>query len=162
MTFVEGVVQIVNSPNFTKVIVTAFIAVTVAWLLVKSGLLTVHSKYVTMGVADKEHAIMRKQLIYAKQACDAFVQYIPQGEDYNEWRGKCVAELVYDEMVDWVVLNHIEDTEDYISLRQTAVWNIILAHVWKPEHKSEEFRQVVFKHVEQDIKALVRIRKCAK
>lgn len=158
MDFFDGLVRLIDSPNFIRAATTALITIAIVYLLSRSGLLTIHTKFVTMGIQDREHTIMRKQLIYAKQACNAFIQYIPRGEEYDEWHGKCVAEYVYDEMVDWIALNHIEATRSYISLRQTAIWNIILAHVDKPEHKTEDFRDVVYKHVEDDIKALVEIR----
>lgn len=153
------VVDIINSPNFVHAFCACIIIIVIAWLLSKSGLLTVHTKYVTLGMADKERNIIRQQKIYAKQSCDAFGQYIPKKDGYNEWRGRCIAEYVFDEMVDWIVLNHIESTDRYIQLRQNSVWNIIQANVEKPEHSTEEFKEAVFKKVAEDIKALEAIRK---
>ena len=158
----QWLVDLVNSPNFMQFLFAAILACVIAWILVKSGVLTVHTKYVSMGIEDKEHNIMRKQLTYAKQSCQAFERFIPKSSGYNEWKGRCVTEYVYDEMVDWIALNHIEATETYITIKQTAVWNIIQAHVNKPEHSTDEFKDVVFKRVAEDIKMLVKIRQEAK
>ena len=102
---------------------------------------------------------MRKQLSYAKQSCAAFERMIPKGDKYDKWKGRCITEYVFDEMVDWIALNHIETTDTYISIKQETVWNIIQAHVDKPEHSTEEFKQVVFESVKKDIQMFVKIRK---
>ena len=47
----DWLVQIINSPNFLKVAITTLILVAIAWLLVKSGVLTIHTKYVSLGIA---------------------------------------------------------------------------------------------------------------
>lgn len=155
----DWLVQIINSPNFLKVAITTLILIAIVWLLVKSGVLTIHTKYVSLGIADNERNIIRYQLNYAKQVCNAFTQFIPKKEGYDEYRGRYVAELVFDEMVDWIVLNHIEDSEVYISLKQKAIWNIIISNSVKPEHQTDEFKNVVYKHVAEDIKTLLKIRK---
>lgn len=155
----EWLVDIINSPNFARLSTITVVLIMIAWFLSKSGILSIHTKYVTLGIADKERNIIRQQMIHAHQSCQAFLQLVPHNSDFNEWRGKCIAELVYDEMINWIILNHIEDTDSYISLRQKAIWNIILSNVYKPEHKTDEFRDIVYKHVSDDIKIFVKIRK---
>lgn len=155
----QFLVDLVNSPNFMECAFSVIIICIIAWVLVKSGLLTIHTRFVSMGIEDRERNILRKQLIYAKQSCQAFERFIPRMDGYNVWRGRCVTEYVYDEMVDWIALNHIEANDTYITIKQNAIWNIIQSHVEKPEHSTDEFKKVVFDRVCSDIKMLVKIRK---
>lgn len=68
-------------------------------------------------------------------------------------------EKIYDEMVNWIVLNHISDEESYISIRQESVWNIILMNIINLDYNNSKFKEDVYKNVENDIKMFVKIRK---
>ena len=155
----QQIVDIINGPNFAPVSIVLLILVTVVILLSKSGVLQVHTKYVSMGIADKERNILRQQLLHAYQSCMGFLAKVPRFETFDEDRAKNICELIYDEMVNWIVLNHIEDTETYIGIRQESVWNIILCNILSLKYDNEDFKNQIYKNVERDIKMFVKIRK---
>ena len=84
---------------------------------------------------------------------------VPRFETFTEDRARGICELIYDEMVNWIVLNHIEDTETYVGIRQESIWNIVLSNILSLKYDNEEFKKIVYDHVEEDIKTFVKIRK---
>lgn len=154
----DQIVSIINGPNFKTVSIILLVLAFLAFVFAKSGILTIHTKYVSMGIADKERKIIRQQLIHAYQSCMGFLPKIPRLEGFSEDKSKNICELIYDEMVNWIVLNHIEDNESYISIRQESIWNIILANIINLDYNSPPFKERIFKRVEEDIKMFVRIR----
>ena len=155
----DQLVAIVNGPNFKTFSIVFLILAFATFIFVRSGILTIHTKYVSMGIADKERTILRNQMIHAYQSCMGFLPSIPRLEGFTEERAQNICEKIYDEMVNWIVLNHITDEESYISIRQESVWNIILMNIINLDYNNAKFKEAIYKNVENDIKMFVKIRK---
>ena len=107
---------------------------------------------------EKERLLMKKQIDYAHTACMAFEKRIPRFENYNTYLGKYIAELTYDEIVSWITVNHIQDNDDYIRIKQDIIWDIITTQTISDNMQTEKFRKQVYSNVEQIIRRLVQIR----
>ena len=93
----------------------------------KLGLVKIKTDKISVGrdASLAERNLMKKQVEYAYQACKAFEQRIPKFDGYNTYLGKYITEVTFDEIVNWIMFNHIEDTADYIKIKQDIIWNII-------------------------------------
>ncbi len=85
---------------------------------------------------------------------------------------KYILEICFDVIVEWITFNHIEEDERYVKVKQKDMCNILytqLALVNDPsmfdiiiQFKTTEFKQRVFKWVEEIIQNLVEIRRLYK
>ena len=129
-------------------------------IFAKLGIISIKTEHLKIGQAsDNEREIVKRQLAFIEGAINMFESKIPRYDGYNEWRAKTVLALIFKECVSWVLFNHIKDTPMYVGLKQTMIWNIILSNCPNELHRSDEFKELVFKHIEESIKDLIRIRK---
>lgn len=77
----------------------------------------------------------------------------------NDYLTKYIMELEYDEVVNWIVFNHISDDKTYISMKQTKILGIIYANVQLDLFKSKEFVDMLCAKTEEMIHGLIAIRK---
>lgn len=157
----EAFSSVLTSDNGTRVIVALVILVLIASVLARMGLFSIHSAHVKIGNAasDKERTVIRHQVEYIRNSTNGFESQIPKDEKYDKYRGRFVLERIFDEMLNWIVFNHIEANPTYIKIKQDIIWNIVLTFTEKPEHHTEEFREAVARQTEKTIRALVDIRK---
>ena len=127
---------------------------------VRMGYMKVRTDKILIGRDSGEHErmIMKKQIDFAHTACMAFEKRIPRFEDYNPYLGKYIAELTFDEIVNWITVNHISGDEDYIQIKQDIVWDIITTETISDRMRTDKFKKAVFQNVETIIKKLVQIR----
>jgi hypothetical protein len=107
---------------------------------------------------DNERLLMKKQTEYAYVTCMGFEKQIPRFDGYNPILGELIVEKVYDEIVSWVMINHIEDSAEYIKNKQKIVWNIVSTETINKKMKNEKFKAQVYDCIEEIIKELVHIR----
>ena len=62
-------------------------------------------------------------------------------------------------MVEWILYNHVEESNHYVAIKQRKLWNIILQNVENDEIRTEDFKDVVYDGVKDIIHNLVIIRK---
>ena len=126
----------------------------------RQGYMKVKTEKVLIGRDSKEteQLIMMKQSDYAHYACKAFEKGIPRFDGYSETLGRLIAEITYDEILRWIMVNHINDSEYYIANKQEAIWNIIVSETVDKKMRSEKFRAIVDDNVEQIIRQLISIR----
>ena len=154
---IESVERLVMSGKWWFIIIIIGLII----FSVKIGLLKVKTDKIQMGrdFSDEERAIIRNQCESVKKILAAFEQAIPRWNGYDEFRGKYILELLYDEIVNWIIYNHVENKEAYVSLKQEAVWNIVQANVTHKKMRSKEFKQQVDEQVAHIIQRLIDIRK---
>lgn len=136
------------------VVIATYIAVRFGHVKIKSDKFTIVGE--TRG---NERLVMQKQLSWLYDAVFAFEQKIPTSEGYNEFRGRYILSILYIDLTDWVLNNHIEETQRYIKLKQSEVWNKVQTMVEKDELKTTRFKNVVDEYVRYIIHNLVMIRK---
>lgn len=126
----------------------------------KYGLFKVKTDKITIGMesSETERNIMRNQKEWCKLSLEAFERSMPKFEGYNQDRGTLIVEKVYDEMIDWIMLNHIRMEKKYIEAKQTKVWNIVQKWAVNEQMRSKDFEKQVNEQVKTVIKMLVEIR----
>ena len=107
---------------------------------------------------DKERLLMKTQKDFVKTTCTGFEKRIPRFEGYDPKLGELVVEKVFDEIVDWIMINHIRDDDEYISLKQEIIWDIVSTEIIADELRNDKFKKQVYTCIEHIIKRLVQIR----
>jgi hypothetical protein len=138
----------------TIIIVGSIVGVKHGRLKIKTDKFTIEGK-----ARGNERLVVRMQLDWLYNAVFAFEQKIPMPEDYNEFRGRYILAMLYIDMAEWVLYNHIEETKHYVEIKQSDVWNKAQTMVEKDELKSAKFKAVVDNYVKDIIHNLVMIRK---
>lgn len=146
------------SNNAIAVLVTLLILVIVAAVLAKVGVFQFKGKGVTIGGDEDERAIIRQQTEWTQLFIQS-MQQLPIFEGNDTYHTLYVLEKVFDEVLNWIVFNHISDGENYISIKQEKIWNLIQTLVTDKKFTSLEFKQTVYDNTEVLIKRLVYIRK---
>jgi hypothetical protein len=149
-----------NGPTTGNLIVIIIALVVIA---VRFGHLRIKSEHVAIGsgAQEKERTIIRNQTEWLRDAVYAYENQIPgQGsKGYNKYRGKYILSICYAEMVEWILYNHVEESNHYVAIKQRKLWNIILQNVENDEIRTEDFKDVVYDGVKDIIHNLVIIRK---
>lgn len=107
---------------------------------------------------DKERLLMKTQKDFVKTTCKGFERRIPRFDGYDPKLGELVVEKVFDEIVDWIMINHIRDDDEYITLKQEIIWDIVSAEIVADELKTDKFKKQCYTCIEHIIKRLVQIR----
>ena len=134
-----------------------FLAVIVI-ILSKAGLLQVHTDNVQIGAATGEREIIRQQVEWTRLHYEGLENSMAKPEGYDRWRGKYVAERLIDEVVDWIVYNHINASKAYLEVKQDKIINILRKYVVKEEFLTEEFEESMREDTAMCINKLVQIR----
>lgn len=154
----ESIGNVLTSNNAVAVLITLLILVIVAAVLAKVGIFQFKGKGVTIGGDEDERAIIRQQIEWTQLFIQS-MQQLPIFEGNDTYHTLYVLEKVFDEVLNWVVFNHISDGENYISIKQEKIWNLIQTLVTDKKFTSLEFKQTVYDSTEVLIKRLVYIRK---
>lgn len=159
----EAIGNVFSGSNGAIIAVLVTVIIGLVVLAVRFGNLRIKSEHVVVGsdAREKERTIIRNQTEWLYDAVFAYENQIPgQGtKGYNKYRGKYILCLCYAEMVEWVMYNHLEESNHYVSLKQKKLWNIILQNVENDEIRAEDFKEVVYDGVKDIIHNLVIIRK---
>lgn len=154
----ESIGNVLISNNAIAVLVTLLTLVIVAAVLAKVGIFQFKGKGVTIGGDEDERAIIRQQTEWTQLFIQS-LQQLPIFEGNDTYHTLYVLEKVFDEVLNWIVFNHISDGENYISIKQEKIWNLIQTLVTDKKFTSLEFKQTVYDNTEVLIKRLVYIRK---
>lgn len=154
----ESIGNVLTSNNAVAVLITLLILVIVAAVLAKVGIFQFKGKGVTIGGDEDERAIIRQQTEWTQLFIQS-MQQLPIFEGSDTYHTLYILEKVFDEVLNWVVFNHISDSENYISIKQEKIWNLIQTLVTDKKFTSTEFKQVIYDNTEVLIKRLVYIRK---
>lgn len=142
-------------------VLIAVLFVVLVVICIKYGNIKVNTDKIKLGIdsGETERAIMRNQKDWCKLSLEAFERNMPKFDSYDAIRGQLVLEKIYDEMVDWIMLNHIRTESKYIEIKQANIWNIVQKWTVNEHFKTEEFHEILNKHVKNDIEMMVKIRK---
>lgn len=142
-------------------IIVAILFTIIIIIGMKYGNIKVNTDKIKVGIdsSEAERAIMRNQKEWCKLSLEAFERNLPKFEGYDTIRGQLVLEKIYDEMVDWIMLNHIRTESKYVEIKQANVWNIVQKWTVNDNFKSEEFHKVLDEQIKNDIEMMVKIRK---
>lgn len=158
----EAIADILTSSNAISTLLFLAVCVIGAFVLIKTGMLQIHTKMVQVGATDRERGIIRQQLDYVHLHLCSLENGLPKPKGYNEWLGKYILETVYDEYVNWITFNHISSAPSYVEVKQKRIVELIGQYTVKEEFRSEEFNEMIMKDTKQTILNLIQIRESYK
>lgn len=154
----ETIKEVLTGGNAISVLVTLILLILILAFLAKKGIFQFNGKGVKIGDNEDERAVIRQQTEWSQLFIQS-MQQLPILEGADEYHTLYILEKIFDEALSWIVFNHISDSENYISIKQEKVWNLIQTLVTEKKYTTEEFRTIVYENTEKLIKRLVHIRK---
>ena len=154
----QAIEKILLSDNSTIVLFFLIVIMLLLAHFSKKGVFKWHTEKLTIGVSENERAIIRQQVEWAELEIESLA-FTERFSRVDEWRTKFILEKLFDEVLQWIIFNHITDSPEYISIKQEKIWNLTQTFVIKDEFKSEEFKDFIYKEVEKIIKRLVFLRR---
>lgn len=154
----ESISNVLTSGNAVAVLLTLIVLVVILAILAKKGIFQFNGKGVTIGDNEDERAVIRQQTEWSQLFIQSMRQ-LPIFDGSDTYHTLYILEKAFDEVLSWIVFNHISDSENYISIKQEKVWNLIQTLVEDKKFTTEEFKQIIYSNTEVLIKRLVHIRK---
>lgn len=154
----ESISNVLTSGNAVAVLLTLIVLIIILSILAKKGIFQFSGKGVTIGDNEDERAVIRQQTEWSQLFIQSMRQ-LPIFEGSDTYHTMYILEKAFDEVLNWIVFNHISDSENYISIKQEKIWNLIQTLVVDKKFTTEEFKQVIYDNTETLIKRLVHIRK---
>lgn len=158
----ESIGEILTSDNAIIVICFLGFMAFMAVLMIKKGIINIHTDAVSIGAADKERKIIRMQMEWVIQHLESLEASIEKSDKYNEWRGRYVVERMYDYYVDRITQNHITNATEYVEVLQANLMDIVDSLTVLPEYKTDEFKEMIKEDTKYVVSKLVQIRKVYK
>ena len=154
----QAIEKILLSDNSATVLFFLVIIILLLAHFSNKGVFKWHTEKLTIGASENERAIIRQQVEWAELE----IESLASAEIFShvdEWRTKYILEKLFDEILQWIIFNHIKDSPEYISIKQEKIWNMTQTLVVREEFRSEEFKDFIYKEVEKIIKRLVFLRR---
>ena len=154
----EAISEILNSSNGSTVLAVLLICVFIAYVLVKGGLLSVHTDAIRVGASDIARNVIKQQLDYVWSHLEEAEANLPKGEDYDQHLGREIILELYKEYSNWISFNHISRSEEYIRVKQNSLVMIVNKLTKDEKYKSEEFKEYIREDTQKTILELLEIR----
>ena len=162
----ETLATILTSKDFLSSIPSVILLVVAICILGKLLKVRVTTSHIQIGGEDKnsyyERAIVRNQVNQAKLFCMALENKINALVEHKSADGyyvKYILECVYDKITEWIMYNHIENTEEYIESKQWEMQSLVYSFNPPDQFKTPEFQERINKWTAEIIGRLVSIRK---
>lgn len=162
----ETLANILTSKDFLSSIPSVILLIVAICILGKLLKVRVTTSHIQIGGEDKnsyyERAIVRNQVNQAKLFCMALENKINALVEHKSADGyyvKYILECVYDKMTEWIMYNHIENTEEYIESKQWEMQSLVYSFNPPDQFKTPEFQERINKWTAEIIGRLVSIRK---
>ena len=154
----QAIEKILLSDNSATVLFFLVIIILLLAHFSNKGVFKWHTEKLTIGASENERAIIRQQVEWAELE----IESLASAEIFShvdEWRTKYILEKLFDEILQWIIFNHIKDSPEYISIKQEKIWNMTQTLVVREEFRSDEFKDFIYKEVDKIIKRLVFLRR---
>ena len=154
----QAIEKILLSDNSATVLFFLVIIILLLAHLSNKGVFKWHTEKLTIGASENERAIIRQQVEWTELE----IESLATAEIFShvdEWRTKYILEKLFDEVLQWIIFNHIKDSPEYISIKQEKIWNMTQTLVVREEFRSDEFKDFIYKEVDKIIKRLIFLRR---
>lgn len=145
----ETLANILTSKDFLSSIPSVILLIVAICILGKILKVRVTTSHIQIGGEDKnsyyERAIVRNQVNQAKLFCMALENKINALVEHKTADGyyvKYILECVYDKMTEWIMYNHIENTEEYIESKQWEMQSLVNRSVHLTSLRHQSFKNV--------------------
>lgn len=153
----EALSKVLTSSNASTVLLFVIVIIALVAYFGKKGIFKWHTEKLTIGASEDERAIIRQQVEWTELEVESLAR-MPVFDGVNEWRTKYILEKLFDEILQWIIFNHIKDSTEYIAIKQEKIWNMTQVLVEREEFQTDEFKDFVFAETEKIIKRLVFLR----
>lgn len=150
--------EILTSSNAVFILVAVVVIIALLAIMGKQGLLTFDIKGIKLSSRESERMIILRQSEWAKLYCDGMEPRLPHPEGYDIWKSRYILERVYDEIMTWILYNHVTNNESYVEIKQNKLVFLINSLTVKEDYHTEEFNDLVRKETKFIISKLVQIR----
>ena len=162
----ETLATILTSKDFLSSIPSVILLIVAICILGKILKVRVTTSHIQIGGEDKnsyyERAIVRNQVNQAKLFCMALenkINVLVEHKSADGYYVKYILECVYDKITEWIMYNHIENTEEYIESKQWEMQSLVYSFNPPDQFKTPEFQERINKWTAEIIGRLVSIRK---
>lgn len=153
----EAISQVLTSGNATSVLAFLCLFILIVAYFGKKGILKWQTERLTIGASENERAIIRQQVEWTELEIDSLVTR-PCFKDADIWRTRFILSKCFDEVLQWIIFNHIKDSSEYIAIKQEKIWNMVQTLVVREDFQNDEFKFFIYEEVEKIIKRLVFLR----
>lgn len=150
--------EILTSSNAVFILVAVVVIIALLAIMGKQGLLTFDIKGIKLSSRESERMIILRQSEWAKLYCDGMEPRLPHPEGYDIWKSRYILERVYDEIMTWILYNHVTNNESYVEIKQNKLVFLINSLTVKEDYHTEEFNDLIRKETKFIISKLVQIR----
>lgn len=155
----EAIVKILNSDKSIQVLIFLIILVLIIFIFVKKDFLKVHTSYVQLGTDEKERAIIRQQVEWTKNYVNGlFSPIMSKYPKIEPLTAKYVLECIYDEIIVWIMFNHISKSDMYIMVKADRLKGIVYSMNINKAIRTDEFAKQMDNWTKTIIHRLVDIR----
>lgn len=159
----EAIGNILNGNNAGIILIFTLIVFSIFVFSVKNKWLTLKTSHIEIGASDKERDIIRRQCEYSHNfIMSLYGKITTDDSSYNGYFTKYILEKIYDEVVNWIIYNHISTDEDYVSIKQDQLSNLVYGLGVKDYFRTPEFKNRMNNWTREIIERLVKIRKVYK
>lgn len=155
------IASIINGKNGIPVLIILVFVFITALVLIKKGILSFNIGGIHLTSREKELAVIRRQMQYLDTTADTIINTLPDRlkEGVYFYRMKYIVSKFKDLMEETIIYNHIEDNDDFISLKQEMAYNLFIKFTSDEYFKNKEFEEYIYNLVKKLIKKFVLIRK---
>ena len=162
----EHIATILTSAEFLSRIPSVILLIAVLVIVCKILKIRISTDHIQIGGEDKrayyERSIVRNQTNQAKLFCMALENKIvamidePRSDGYYV---KYILECVFDKIMEWIMYNHIENSEEYIESKQWEIQSLVYSFNPPEQFKTPEFQERMNRWVAEIIGRMVNVRK---
>ena len=155
----DWLIGLLNSPNAPLALCIILLVFFVCVTLSRRGLLGIHTKYVTIGATSREDTIKDNQMENAYlfiMGLEAVI--ICDNSKYNGYKTKWILERMYDEVVTWIMHNHIRRDEVYVRQKCDKVRSLLYNLGVIDDFKTPEFAEKMNQWTKELINRLIDVR----
>lgn len=158
----DAISSVLTSNNGVTIAILLVIILIIVGISAKAGLFYFKGTKLKIGqrVRQNEREVLQKQLEYAHTFIESRISLINHDVlRYDGYMAKYILEIAYDEVVNWIMFNHMSMDPTYISNKQKIIKHKIYGiDGVSTEFKTTKFRQTIDSWVEELIDELLKIR----
>lgn len=159
----ETIGKVLNGSNTGIILIFILIVFLVIIFSIKNKWFMLKTNHIEIGASDKERDIIRRQCEYGHNFIMSIQGKIMTNDSsYDSYFTKYILERIYDEVVNWIIYNHISQDDDYVSIKQDQLTNLVYSLVINDDFKTPEFKSRMDNWTREMIERLVKIRKVYK
>ena len=155
----ETINNTLNGGNSFQILIFVLVITVLLVVLIKTDYIKIRTAHVKIGVDEKERAILRQQNEWTYQFISGLYGIITEKYPHlDKMKTRYILELMYDEILVWIMFNHITKSEMYVMVKQEKLKNIVMSMDVDKAILSEEFQKQIDKWTKEIINRLVDIR----